>query len=262
MEFCINELGNNGHLGNQMFQYAFIKALAKKYNANFCIPPNEVFGRFYYQKLFSNIDECFDIKCDRRMEQYPSIRETFFHYDQELIDNIEGDHNLVGFFQSEKYFKDIETELRSNDFVFKDDITQACKEIIDEYKGSISLHIRRNDFVTNPNHPLQSNQYYMDALEQFPKDLPVLVFSDDVAWCKNQEMFSDDRFLISETENAYCDLYIMSNCDYHVMCNSTFSWWGAWLSNSKNVVAPKNWFSGDCAGHNTKDLYLPDWKLL
>ena len=87
MEFCINDLGNNGHLGNQMFQYAFIKTLAKKYNANFCIPPNEVFGRFYYQKLFSNIDDCFDIKCDRRMEQYPSIRERFFHYDQELINN-------------------------------------------------------------------------------------------------------------------------------------------------------------------------------
>ena len=262
MKFCINQLGNNGHLGNQMFQYAFIKALAKKYNANFCIPPNEVFGKFYYQKLFSNIDECFDIKCDRKIEQYPSIHEKFFHYDQELTDNIKENYNLVGFFQSEKYFKDVETELRFNDFVFKDDIIKSCKEIVAEHKGSISLHIRRNDFVTNPNHPLQTNQYYMDALEHFPKDLPVLVFSDDVSWCKTQEMFSDDRFLISETESAYCDLYIMSNCDYHVICNSTFSWWGAWLSHSKSVIAPKNWFSGDCVGNDTKDLYLPHWKLL
>jgi hypothetical protein len=262
MKFCINQLGNNGHLGNQMFQYAFIKALAKKYNANFCIPPNEVFGKFYYQKLFSNIDECFDIKCDRKIEQYPSIHERFFHYDQELTDNIKENYNLVGFFQSEKYFKDVETELRFNDFVFKDDIIKSCKEIVAEHKGSISLHIRRNDFVTNPNHPLQTNQYYMDALEHFPKDLPVLVFSDDVSWCKSQEMFSDDRFLISETESAYCDLYIMSNCDYHVICNSTFSWWGAWLSHSKRVIAPKNWFAGDCVGNNTKDLYLPHWKLL
>lgn len=262
MKFCINQLGNNGHLGNQMFQYAFIKALAKKYNANFCIPPNEVFGKFYYQKLFSNIDECFDIKCDRKIEQYPSIHERFFHYDQELTDNIKENYNLVGFFQSEKYFKNVETELRFNDFIFKDDIIKSCKEIVAEHKGSISLHIRRNDFITNPNHPLQTNQYYMDALEHFPKDLPVLVFSDDVSWCKSQEMFSDDRFLISETESAYCDLYIMSNCDYHVICNSTFSWWGAWLSNSKRVIAPKNWFAGDCVGNNTKDLYLPHWKLL
>ena len=56
--------------------------------------------------------------------------------------------------------------------IFKDDIIRACEDIVEEYKGSISLHIRRNDFVTNPNHPLQSNQYYMDALEHFPKDLP------------------------------------------------------------------------------------------
>jgi hypothetical protein len=262
MEFSINELGNNGHLGNQMFQYAFIKAVAKKYNATFCIPPKEVFGKFYYQRLFSNIDECFDIECNREMKQYPNIHEKYFHYDQDLINNIQGNHNFVGFFQSEKYFKDIEEELRSVDFVFKKDIQEECREIVQEYKGSIALHIRRNDFVTNPNHPVQSNQYYIDALEQFPQDLPVLVFSDDIDWCKKQEMFSDDRFLISETENAYFDLYIMSQCDYHIICNSTFSWWGAWLADSKNVTAPKKWFSGDCINHNTGDLYLLHWKII
>lgn len=262
MTFSFNNLGNSGHLGNQMFQYAFVKAMAIKYNTSFCIPPKDVFGKFYYQKLFSNIDECFDIKCDREVKNYPNISERFFHYDQSLIDSIEGNCNFVGFFQSEKYFKNIENELRSFDFIFKDNIREECYEIVEEYKGSISLHIRRNDFVVNPNHPLQSNQYYIDALEQFPKDLPVLVFSDDIDWCKTQEMFSDDRFLISETKNAYYDLYIMSNCDYHIICNSTFSWWGSWLANSKNVIAPRKWFSGDCIKHDTKDLYLPHWKIL
>lgn len=262
MEFCINELGNNGHLGNQMFQYAFIKSIAKKYNATFCIPPKEVFGKFYYQRLFSNIDECFDLKCERRMEQYPSLRERFFHYDQELIDSIETSSNFVGFFQSEKYFENTKDELRSIDFQFKEDIIEECSEIVNEYKGSIALHIRRNDFLTNPNHPVQDNQYYIDALDNYPKDMPVLVFSDDIEWCKKQEMFSNDRFLISETENAYYDLYIMSKCDYHVICNSTFSWWGAWLADSKNVIAPKKWFGGSCLNHDTTDLYLPHWKII
>jgi len=262
MTFSFNSLGNSGHLGNQLFQYSFVKSLAKKYDTTFCIPPNEVFGKFYYQKLFSNIDECFDIKCDRDVKQYPSVSERFFHYDPELVDSIEGDCDFVGFFQSEKYFKNIEEELRSVDFVFKKDIQEECQEIVQEYNGSVALHIRRNDFVSNPNHPVQDNEYYISALKQFPEDIPVLVFSDDIDWCKKQEMFSDDRFLISETENAYFDLYIMSRCAYHIICNSTFSWWGAWLADSKNVIAPKNWFSGDCIGHNTKDLYLPHWEII
>jgi hypothetical protein len=262
MTFSFNQLGNNGHLGNQMFQYAFIKAVAKKYNTTFCIPPKEIFGKYYYQRLFSNIDDCFDIKCDRELKQYSSIHEKFFHYDSDLVENISGNCNFVGYFQSEKYFKSIEDELRSVDFVFKNNIQEDCQEIVEEYTGSIALHIRRNDYVTNPSHPLQNNQYYSDALEQFPQDLPVLVFSDDIEWCKKQELFSEDRFLISETENPYFDLYIMSQCAYHIICNSTFSWWGAWLANSKNVIAPKNWFSGDCINHNTKDLYLPHWKIL
>lgn len=262
MDFCINSLGNNGHLGNQMFQYAFIKAIAKKYNATFCIPPKEVFGKFYYQKLFSNIDDCFDIQCDRRIGPYKDITERVFHYDQELVDNIKNNCNFVGFFQSEKYFKNIETELRNLDFKFKNNIIEECEDIVFRYGGSISLHIRRNDYLTNQNHPTQNIQYYIDALKEFPNNLPVLIFSDDISWCKNQSIFSDDRFLISETANPYYDLYIMSKCDYHIICNSTFSWWGAWLANSKNVIAPKKWFSGDCANNVTKDLYLPHWKLL
>jgi hypothetical protein len=51
----------------------------------------------------------------------------------------------------------------------------------------------------------------------------------------------------------------MSLCDYHIICNSSFSWWGSWLAKSKKTVAPKNWFGGDCINHNTEDLYLKNW---
>lgn len=263
MSFSINHLGNNGHLGNQMFQYAAVKSLAKKYNTDFCIPPNDIFGKHYYQDLFSNIDEAFDLKCDRAIKDYPVAQEKTFEYDEEFVESLSGgDYNLIGFFQSEKYFANIADELRTKDFLFRDEIVKNCSEIVDVYKGSIAVHIRRNDFLKNPNHPVQSNDYYSSALKEFPDDIPVLVFSDDPEWCMEQEIFSDDRFLVSETNDAYYDLYIMSKCDYHVICNSTFSWWGAWLADSKNVIAPKKWFGGDCINHNTKDLYLDHWKLI
>ena len=174
----------------------------------------------------------------------------------------DGDYNLIGFFQSEKYFKNVEDELRTKDFVFKKEIQDDCSDIVDQYKDSIAIHIRRNDFLKNPNHPVQDNQYYIDGLNKFPKNLPVLVFTDDIEWAKQQDMFSDDRFIISETDNAYYDLYIMTKCKYHIIANSSYSWWGAWLADSQNVIAPKKWFAGEVAKHNTKDMYLNHWEII
>jgi hypothetical protein len=263
MTFSMNHLGNNGSLGNQMFQYAFLKSMSVKHNVPFCIPPTEVFGKHYYQKLFSNIDECFDIKCPRRLVDSVSVIEKHFHFDQDMYENPPGkDINYYGFFQSERYFKDISDELRNNDFKFNDDIIEDCEPIVSEYKDSISLHIRRNDYLTNGNHPVQPIKYYISALSKMPKELPVLIFSDDPEWCKEQKIFDGDRFLISETDNPYFDLYIMTKCKYHIIANSSYSWWGAWLANSRNVIAPKIWFSGEIASNDTKDLYLKHWKVI
>ena len=263
MSFSINHLGNSGHLGNQMFQYAFVKSLAKRYNTKFCIPPKEVFGKLYYQRLFSNIDEAFDLNCHRETSAYTDVIEKVFHYDDELVNSLSsGDYNLVGFFQSEKYFKNISDELRNNDFKFNHDIIEDCEPIVSEYKDSISLHIRRNDYLTNSNHPVQPIEYYISALSKMPKELPVLIFSDDPEWCKEQETFDDDRFLISETGNPYFDLYIMTKCKYHIIANSSYSWWGAWLSNSNDVIAPSKWFSEDNSDKDTKDLYVEGWRVI
>lgn len=163
--------------------------------------------------------------------------------------------------QTEKYFKHIETELRK-DFAFIDDIKDPCKQFIDSFASVIAVHIRRNDFLKNPNHPVQSNEYYENALFEFDEDIPVLVFSDDIEWCKNQKLFSEDRFMISESEDPYTDLCLMSLCDHHIICNSTFSWWGAWLANSQKVIAPKKWFGGDNINLNTENLYLPHWNVI
>lgn len=262
MSFSINHLGNNGHLGNQMFQYAFIKSMSIKHSRTFYIPPSSIFGKYYYQKLFSNIDECFNINCNRSMTEFPSVVERFFHFDEDLYENPpDNNTNYVGFFQSEKYFKHIENDLR-HDFQFKDEILNSCKEHIKKYKNVVGIHIRRNDFLTNSNHPVQSNSYYENALSYFSSDLPVMIFSDDPKWCFQQDIFKSDRFMISETYNPYVDLCLLSLCSHHIICNSTFSWWGAWLANSKNVIAPKHWFSGDCEDNNTNDLYLNHWEKI
>ncbi|BCV08022.1 MAG: hypothetical protein CM15mL4_0670 [uncultured marine virus] len=71
-------------------------------------------------------------------------------------------------------------------------------------------------------------------LNYFP-NATVLIFSDDPAWCKEHELFSDDRFLVSDNDDQYIDLCLMTMCEKHIIANSSFSWWGAWLSNSDKI---------------------------
>ena len=103
--------------------------------------------------------------------------------------------------------------------------------------------------------------YYKSALELFDSDREVIIFSDDTEWCKEQELFEDDRFAVAEGGDQFYDLCLMSMCDDFIIANSTFSWWGAWLANRGKVVAPKNWF-GEVLGHDTKDLYCKGWEVL
>ena len=93
-------------------------------------------------------------------------------------------------------------------------------------------------------------------------EVPVLVITNDKEWC--QEKFNNERFITSPFEDACIDLCLMSLSDYHIIANSSFSWWGSWLGKSKKTIAPWNWFSsnGNLSNNNTKDLYLPNWILL
>ena len=79
-------------------------------------------------------------------------------------------------------------------------------------------------------------------MNHFDKDLPVLVFSDDIEWCKQQKLFETDRFLFSENTWNLVDLCMQTLCKYHIIANSSFSWWGSYLANSEKTVAPKKWF--------------------
>jgi hypothetical protein len=143
---------------------------------------------------------------------------------------------MVGFWQSEKYFENIADKVR-NTFEFKGPRTR--------YVDTIALHVRRQDYVDLQHfHGMPSLDYYREAVayirRKVGKPAPVLVFSDDRQWCK-ENLPSD--FVISEGKDKYEDLKMMASCDYHVIANSSFSWFGAWLGPQKLVVAPKRWFS-------------------
>ena len=266
---AFNHLGQLGRLGNQMFQYASLRGISRNRGYDFCIPNHDTVFRDPYG--FTTKIELFypfemvhvkrqNIKIlDRGYA--PVVQEKYFHYDQILHNMCPDEISLAGFFQTEKYFKNIESEIRQ-DFTFKKEILEPCKEMIQSVGEAISLHVRRTDYLQNPNHAALGLDYYEEALKKFDLDLPVVIFSDDPEWCKEQEIFSDDRFMVSESADQYVDLCLMTLCQHHIIANSSFSWWGAWLSNSNDVVAPSKWFGEGNSDKDTKDLYAEGWVVI
>jgi hypothetical protein len=260
-----NFLGKLGQLGNQMFQYAAAMGIARQLEISFSIPKhNEIINDGIGNKLKIELFDLFKLVPDNI--GYVSgidIQEQTFDFDTKFfsLDN-KNTYNLIGFFQSEKYFKHSEEEVRKN-FEFVDYIKNDCDGMVNLVKDSIALHIRRGDYLINSeNHYNLTLDYYQKALSYFDNDQQVIIFSDDPIWCKNQNLFSADRFLVSETGNSKYDLYLMSKCSDFIIANSTFSWWGAWLANRGKVIAPKQWFGEKLIKNNTKDLYLNKWTVL
>ena len=257
-----NMLGNMGHLANQMFQYASLRGIAKKHGYDICICPREYVGSQIPVK--NSILDCFNLDTKFELGRQKTISESSFSFDKNLFENCPDGVDLHGYFQSEKYFSHIKEDILK-EFTFKKEISAPAEELFESVFGEqevISLHIRRGDYVLNPNHPVQPLEYYQKALNMLPEKSPVLIFSDDADWCNQQELFSDDRFTVSEGNDAYTDMFLQNQCTYHIICNSSFSWWGAWLAGSEKVIAPKNWFGGDCINHNTNDLYCSTWKVI
>lgn len=263
-----NNIGNLGRLGNQMFQYASLKGIAKQRNFKFVIPPREVFGNLDTNVKISDacIYDCFDLSfCNKGITQYKQLSESTFGLDENIYYNCPDNIDLLGYFQCEKYFENIEDEIRK-DFTFNEDIFNVSKEIFSQLFGDqevISLHVRRGDYIFNSNHPIQSLDYYEKSLSNFDENLPIIIFSDDPQWCKEQELFSPDRFFISEGGDTRVDLCLMTLCSYHIIANSSYSWWGSYLANSKKTIAPSNWFGDELKKtKNTKDLYRKNWIII
>ena len=256
-----NHLGIIGRLGNQMFQYAALRGIADKHGYDFTIPESDFNDEWNDHQLF----EVFDLPNLKNRGRVADkfLQERQFNYDPELVEQCPDDVSLYGYFQTERYFSHIADSIKE-DFTFKKDVVENCKEVMEELSEPIALHVRRTDYVEkSQDHPPCSMKYYHEALKRFHEKRPVVIFSDDVKWCKEQDIFKPDRFLVSETDNNIYDMCMMTMCDDYIIANSSFSWWGAWLSHNPNptVIAPKKWFgdTGYTAKNNTEDICPDRW---
>ena len=275
MTISYNRLGSNGRLGNQMFQYAGLRGIAANRGYDWVIPRPDSYGDSNY-----GLFDCFEMGSVEEKNfgllNAQSIATGQFHFSQEFFDGCPDNINLHDYFTTEKYFSNVKNVIRK-DFTFKKEILEPCKEIVDELENPIFMHVRRGDYVVNPSaHPMCPISYYEKALELFDENSPVLVFSDSIEWCKEQEFFQGDRFMLSEYDEKYSqtadtllgkqntlipyfDLCMMTLCNGGIIANSTMSWWGAWLMENKTqpIVAPKPWFGTHYNDYNMNDL-LPD----
>ena len=272
MTVSFNGLGNEGRLGNQMFQYAFMRGMSKKHGYDFMIPDANA-NRFDNYGLF----ECFELEgCKTGEGSYPTLecRDTAFN--QKFLDECSDNTNYSGVFQTEKYFADATEELRK-DFTFHKEILDPCQEFIDNVGDVIFLHIRRGNSnlvgkrgekwsyqLLQDYHPLMKKEYYLEALSHFDESKKVIVLSDTIDWCKKQDWLQDDRFLFSDSSYEvfddgasvpYIDICLMSLCSGGIIANSSMSWWGAWLQNDRGkVVAPYPWYGAKAYNYGNAEL--------
>lgn len=258
----MNCLGSIGRLGNQMFQYAALRSLAKKFNYEYCLPNLSTkcldsFGNPEDLNLF----ECFKLNNEERKNtDFYTIKLDTLGFDESVFNHCPDNVNLYGYFQDIRYFEHNQEDIRIA-FTFHEEHVKVANQyfystFFDE--EVISLHIRRGDYVLHSHHLIQSIEYYSKALKFFNSNLKVLVFSDDVEWVRQQDFFNTGRFFVSQNNNSAVDLYMQTLCKYHIIANSSFSWWGAWLAKSKKVIRPKIWFGPPL--DNYKDfLDVKEW---
>lgn len=277
-----------GGLGNQMFQYAYAKALEQKgYEVKLDISTFETYklhGGYQLDKYTINLDTSsveensdyysnsfmYKILMKLGLVKSKIIKEKSLSFDSLLL-SLEDDSYVAGYFQNEKYFLSIRDELIAN-FTIKCDISnyaqQIEKQILVE-NISVSLHIRRGDYISNKNansiHGTCDLKYYEKAMslmnDKF-KNIKYFIFSDDMAWVKENLKFKNATYIDSKEKRIpHEDIYLMSLCKHNIIANSSFSWWGAWLNQNEDklIIAPKRWFSDTTMFEQSHDIVCKKW---
>lgn len=234
-----------GGLGNQMFQVAAAFVLALKNKAKCVIPsgPDQRMTRktAYTHTIFSRIP-VLNVPL-----QFLAYNEPCHCYSP-LPENIDCSKNVVlcGYYQSPKYFLEYDEQIREL-FAPTPEIEAVITEKKWNFENSLAIHVRRGDYLQLSNtHPPLPIQWYQRALETVgSKFETVYIFSDDIAWCRGQSIFQELNPIYVQ-EPDYISLHIMSKCSAHIIANSTFSWWGAYLAReTRKVVYPRQWFGPD-----------------
>lgn len=281
-----------GGLGNQLFQYAAAKTLALKHNTDLKLDVSFLeathenvhtkrelelhYFQTNFHKASSDDLQLFNTRTffKRMVNKYFPFHSGNFYYAKEK--GFEYDQRfklfpqntyLEGFWQSEKYFGQIRSVLLK-ELVLKEKATERINDLTKQIlnANSVSIHIRRGDYITNKNasefHGNLSMEYYYEALSIIIKRIAkprIFVFSDDMEWVKMNFKTEHECVFVdfNAAQSSVWDLYLMSLCKHNIIANSSFSWWGAWLNQhqDKTVIAPKQWFANKSL--NTQDL-LPD----
>lgn len=279
-----------GGLGNQMFQYAAGKSLAERLNVDLLLdrtfldhkPENagytirdfelDVFNieaGIADRKLVAGMRKKLDSNSYRRASRiFPFLFSSPVFFETEktymkAIELLKDPVYLEGYWQSEKYFLPIAKQLREKDFIPVAPVSGLNAELLMQIQNSnsASIHVRRGDYVhsesSNKFHGTCSIDYYERSAKLLAEKKGIerfFVFSDEPDWVKANIVLPYATTFISHNHGreSYWDLHLMRHCRHHIIANSSFSWWGAWLNPSaeKMVIAPQKWFNDPSASNN------------
>lgn len=277
-----------GGLGNQMFQYAAGLALAKAKHTELkadlsafekdvdvgMTARNYGLDQFEMPVVAASTNDIHQLRKRSGTKVFRTLQRYFpFLFKNVYFSESGTDYHptffqcpahtyLEGYWQSEKYFKGIETSIREA-FVFKKHITDSVNHILNHITSvnSVSVHVRRGDYLKLQHmYALCSLEYYEKAVQflsgKVKAPLVLFVFSDDIDWCKENFKFHTEIHFI-QTGDLYKDLFLMTQCRHHIIANSSYSWWGAWLNahTDKIVIAPAKWYNQK----ESPDIYPQNW---
>jgi hypothetical protein len=288
-----------GGLGNQMFQYAAGKTLAERHGVGLAFDLRHLRKHSYRPFMLDSLlvpeadpSAPSVVKNDRqnflrrfwpqRRERSEPVtagvryNEPHFHFDSGF-EALPPETALRGHFQSERYFGEIAGDLH-NLFLPRQPLSATAAQMLGRIEKSrlpVSVHIRRGDYARLEQvryHGILGRRYYRDALERIEgivgPDAELFVFSDDADAAEHVLDFVPPSRLVhvrGDVKRPWEDMALMAKCCHHIIANSSFSWWGAWLNGSpdKVVVAPRAWFRPEVLKTNdTRDLYPPGWILV
>lgn len=285
-----------GGLGNQMFQYAAGRSLSIAHDVQLLLDIRDFAGYRLHQGFeLMRVFDCpvavagsqgvRDVlgwqssRLARRVLARPALR--FLHHRHLVVEpnfsywegiaQVLPPAYLVGYWQSERYFAHVAEIIRS-DFTFKQPLSAENQKLAERIgaTNAVSLHVRRGDYLSNPKalatHGICPATYYENAVRYITarvEDANFFIFSDDLDWVRSNLRIDHPCYFVDNNAGieSYNDMRLMSLCKHHVIANSSFSWWGAWLDSGqeKIVIAPRQWFANK---NDVKDLFPCGWVLL
>jgi len=260
---------HQGGIGNVMFKLAAAISLALDNNIDYIFsneflrPVDQIttHGQPDYRRFYDNILRNITF-IDTLPGPYTIYNQPGFHY-QDIPYQLNTNLLLTGHYQSDKFFinnKQYIIDLYKPSTETKK-LIQSSYNNLSEY---ISIHVRRGDYLQYPNHhPQQTIEYYQSAVYNIGLDKTYMIFSDDINGCKSMFEFIPNKIFYNSGID-WLDMYIMSMCKHNIICNSSFSWWGAYLNENptKIVIAPKKWFGVVYESWDTTDLIPASWLII